>query len=109
MAILLTVKKFIKAQKVILRQFVIFISFIAILLLMATYVGKTYKKQNLLIIRQSVQRAAVECYSVEGIYPPDISYLEENYSVSYDKSRYFVHYDAFASNVMPSVEVYERK
>ena len=28
---------------------------------------------------------------------------------SYDKTKYFIHYDAFASNIMPTIEVYEKR
>lgn len=68
-----------------------------------------YRKQNIELLRQSVKRTAVECYSVEGFYSGDISYLEEEYDLSYDHDRYFVFYDAFSSNIMPNIEVYEKK
>ena len=93
----------------LIRQTVLFALVIAFLLAAVTYFGGFYNRQNLTIIKQNVQRAAVECYSVEGIYPPDIEYLEEHYSFTYNSDKYYIFYETFASNVMPTVEVYERK
>ena len=56
-------------------------------------------------LRASVLRGAVQCYALEGFYPEDLAYLEENYSVSYDHSRYVVSYEPVGSNLMPDVTV----
>ncbi len=93
----------------LIRQSATFILAVALLIFMVTKINNFYSKQNISLIRQSVQRAAVECYSVEGIYPPDIDYLVDNYSLTYNSDRYYIFYETFASNVMPTVEVYERK
>ena len=49
------------------------------------------------------------CYAAEGIYPPDISYLEEHYGIQIDKDRFAVYYDVFASNLMPDITVIEKQ
>ncbi len=92
-----------------IRQTVLFIAMIVIMFIAVSNVNKIYQKQNLMIIKQSAQRAAVECYSVEGVYPPDIDYLVDNYSFTYNSDKYYIFYETFASNVMPTIEVYERK
>ena len=56
-------------------------------------------------VRQAVLRCAVQCYSVEGVYPPDLAYMEENYGLIVNQKRYIVSYDAFASNLLPQVSV----
>ncbi len=88
---------------------IIFAVFLTLMILAVARVSKVYNQQSLIIVKQSVQRAAVECYSVEGIYPPNIEYLKDNYSLSYNSDKYYVFYETFASNVMPTIEVYERK
>ncbi len=93
----------------LLRQSALFILAIVLLVFMVTKINSFYSRQNISLIKQSVQRAAVECYSVEGIYPPDIDYLVDNYSLTYNSDRYYIFYETFASNVMPTIEVYERK
>ncbi len=62
-------------------------------------------EKSLEATRRAINRAAVSCYAIEGRYPPDISYLEEHYGVTYDHDRYIVSYEAFASNIRPVIQV----
>ncbi|MBQ6720034.1 MAG: hypothetical protein IJN20_06785 [Oscillospiraceae bacterium] len=64
--------------------------------------------QGLQQLENALRRAAVACYAVEGFYPADVDYLCENYGVTYEKDRYLVHYDCFASNLMPDITVVEK-
>lgn len=50
-------------------------------------------------------RASVQCYAIEGRYPPSVEYLEENYAVQINRKKYNVFYDGFASNVMPEITI----
>lgn len=56
-------------------------------------------------IRAAVERSALQCYVVEGVYPPNLSYLEDNYGLQVNTADYYVTYDAFASNLPPTVKV----
>ena len=56
-------------------------------------------------IRAAVQRSALQCYAVEGAYPPDLQYLEDNYGLQVNKKDFYVTYEAFASNLPPTVRV----
>ena len=58
-------------------------------------------------LEDAVRRSAVACYAAEGIYPPNLEYLEEHYGIQVDRERYQVIYDVFASNLMPDVTVLE--
>jgi hypothetical protein len=60
------------------------------------------------ILADSIRRAAVCCYAVEGSYPDTLDYLEENYGVYVDEAEFAVFYDVFASNIMPDVTVVKR-
>ena len=53
--------------------------------------------------------AAVQCYALEGAYPQSLSYLEENYGVQVNHSRFIVSYEAYASNQLPAVAVLEKQ
>ena len=64
--------------------------------------------QNLQVMRSAVRKAIVNCYAIEGVYPPDIRYLEDHYGIVIDHDRYVVHYELAGSNVMPSVEILEK-
>ena len=60
------------------------------------------------IVRDAVKNAALTCYAVEGAYPDSVEYLREHYHLAYDEDRYFITYDAFASNMIPDIWVTER-
>ena len=60
-------------------------------------------------LEDAVRRSAVACYAAEGIYPPNLEYLEEHYGVQVDRQRYTVVYEIFASNLMPDVTVLENE
>lgn len=73
------------------------------------YISNMGNKHGLQLTREAVNRAAIECYAIEGNYPPDIAYMEKHYGLSYDRTKYFIFYEVFASNIMPTIEVYEKR
>ena len=64
--------------------------------------------EELTVTEKAINRAMVQCYAIEGAYPPDIAYLEVNYGVLIDHDKYFVYYDAYAENIMPDMMVGEK-
>ncbi len=64
--------------------------------------------ENLNVTQTAIHKAIVNCYAIEGVYPPDIKYLEDHYGVTINHSKYIVSYELAGSNVMPSVEVQEK-
>ncbi len=59
-------------------------------------------------IKEAIERACIQCYALEGSYPPNLEYLSKHYGLIINDDKYFYYYEVFASNVMPYVEVYER-
>ena len=59
------------------------------------------------LVRDAVRSAVLTCYAVEGAYPTSLDYLKEYYGLAYNEDAYLVVYDAFASNIMPSIRVLE--
>jgi len=57
------------------------------------------------ILTQAIQRASIQCYAIEGRYPPSIEYLEDHYGLTIDRERYHVFYEGWASNIMPDITV----
>ncbi|MCL2814948.1 MAG: hypothetical protein FWD23_10145 [Oscillospiraceae bacterium] len=55
-------------------------------------------------LERAIKRAAVQCFAIEGFYPPDVDYLAENYGIILD-SKYIVEYDAFSGNNIPVIRV----
>lgn len=60
-------------------------------------------------LKAGIARAAVQCYAIEGRYPPSVDYLIENYGVQINYDRYQVFYSGFASNIMPDITVVEKE
>lgn len=58
-------------------------------------------------LEEALRLSAVACYAAEGIYPPDIAYLEEHYGLQINHERYAVFYEIFAENIMPDITVVE--
>lgn len=56
-------------------------------------------------LRTAIDRSIIQCYAVEGTYPPSLSYLEDHYGLIYDHSLFFVDYQAYGSNIFPDVTV----
>lgn len=70
--------------------------------------GRDVSEEGAAAIRETVRRSALQCYVVEGVYPPDLQYLEENYGLQINTEDYLVVYDCFASNLPPSIRVIGR-
>ena len=76
--------------------------------LSAGYFKKVNAMQGLALTEQAVRKAVLECYAIEGMYPAELSYLQEHYNLRIDGEKYRVSYDCFASNIMPQIHVFER-
>ncbi len=73
-----------------------------------TAAGRQSEAEQEAQLRDAIRRAMVTCYATEGQYPPTLEYLKENYALAVDSDRFLVSYDAFASNIMPSVSIFRR-
>lgn len=70
--------------------------------------GKDMGDESITAIREAVKRSALQCYVVEGVYPPSLEYLEDNYGLQVNTRDYYIVYDAFASNLPPDIRVSAR-
>ena len=59
----------------------------AVLLLLrgAGSVASLSEAERLSAAEQAFRRAAVQCYAVEGIYPPDLGYMRDHYGLQIDQ------------------------
>lgn len=94
------------AGKVLLGIFVVLV---AIAIWVYSGVASTVAvEQGAVTLRQTVLDASMQCLALEGAYPPTLEYLEEEYGLVINRDDYVVTYVAYASNVMPSVQVVVR-
>ena len=71
--------------------------------------GRDLGDESAAAIREAIRRSALQCYAVEGVYPPNLQYLQDNYGLQVNTEDFYVTYDAFASNLPPTVLVTSKK
>lgn len=94
----------------LLRGLLLPVAAAAVLLCFATAVESLDSgrvEEDMRQLEETLRRGCVACYAAEGIYPPDIAYLQDHYGVQIDTGRYTVHYSVFAENRMPDITVLE--
>ena len=95
-----------------LRLFLFIIAAIAALILIwyiASSLGSSHSEESEKIAKEAIVRAAVQCYSIEGRYPPDIEYLEQNYGLTLDRKKYIYFYHGIGENIMPDIKIFPLK
>ena len=71
--------------------------------------GKENTEETTRSLKEAIQRSALQCYVVEGVYPPDLDYLKENYGLTVNSKDYYIDYEIFAENLPPEIRVIPRK
>ena len=66
------------------------------------------REEGALAVKQTVEQTALQCYVVEGAYPPDLEYMQEHYGLQINQDAYYITYEAFSSNLPPTIKVTER-
>jgi len=61
--------------------------------------------EGLRILEDSLRRAVVMNYAIEGRYPESVEYIERTFGIHIDRTRFAVHYRIFASNILPEITV----
>ena len=69
--------------------------------------GSGQQAESLKQLDASIRKATMTCYATEGVYPPSVQYLKENYGIQIDEDRYSVFYEIEGANLMPSITVME--
>lgn len=88
---------------------VLFFLFIAVFVVMGVQnVFTSSGAEQLRVMEQAIRRSAVQCYAIEGRYPENLTYLEENYGLLLNKDRFIYHYQRIGSNIVPEIWVFEK-
>lgn len=67
------------------------------------------EQRELADLETTIENSITMCYAIEGAYPESMEYLCNHYGLIYDKDKYLVYYDSFASNIRPTVTILERR
>ena len=70
--------------------------------------AQSSSEEQMRMTEDSLRRAVVSCYALEGRYPPNVDYLQQQYGLQINEKKYIVHYEIFAENIMPDIIVLER-
>ena len=97
-----------KINKLMLFSVILFILLAVWLAVSAKNAENAAEKSRSDSLYRTVMHSAALCYSIEGEYPTDLEYLEENYGVKINHDRYIVHYEYFGGNIRPTITVTER-
>ncbi|MCL2437373.1 MAG: hypothetical protein FWD00_04975 [Clostridiales bacterium] len=89
--------------------YLIFVAvFVAVLLFVLTGLREAQAAsyaEELRIAEKSIRRAVISSYASTGKYPPTFEHLVEHYGIKIDQDRFVVHYNVFATNIMPDIVV----
>ena len=97
------------SDRTMLLSAVLFILIIVWFLVSVSNTDKAAREKQCSSVENEILNGAVLCYSIEGEYPPSLSYLEENYGIKINGEKYIVGYDYFGANIRPTVTVIERE
>ena len=99
------IKNFIRDTKGLLFTAVILTALVVLFIHAVNGASEKADSAAAAALETAVKRAAVQCYAIEGFYPPDITYLEENYGIIIDSSKFIVEYNCTMSNILPIIKV----
>ena len=86
------------------------IGFIAVMTFVSArrYTAGFDEKQTEKIV-DVIRRASIQCYALEGNYPPSLKYLTEHYGFILDEERFVYFYDnPGVGNMLPDIVVQPR-
>ena len=86
----------------------IFLCIAVVFVVGVDYLGKGQIEKEQESLEKAIARDIVQCYSIEGQYPPDLQYMEDHYGLTYDKETFFVDYQPIAANLYPDYTVIRR-
>jgi hypothetical protein len=63
------------------------------------------RDSGLLVVEAAVTQTVMQCYALEGAYPPDLKYLQTHYGLILDEARYAFVYEVVGDNIYPIIDV----
>ena len=84
---------------------VIFVLIAVFFIQAVEYSGRSSIEKEQESLENAISRDIVQCYALEGMYPPSLSYIEDHYGLTYDKNVFFVDYQPIAANLYPDYTV----
>jgi hypothetical protein len=89
----------------LLWMLVFIVAIVAFMLVSTDGISDQVKANQARFVEDSVRRSAVQCYALEGSFPPSLQYLEQNYNLFVDRQHYAVYYEFMGGNLLPQIRV----
>ena len=90
-----------------LAPLVFTLAIMAIVLVGLSQAEQSSRAEGVRLLEEAITRAAVHSYSINGYYPESLAYITETFGIYIDRTRFVVHYEVFASNLLPDIRVFE--
>lgn len=87
---------------------ILFVVIIMVFIIGISYISQTSGKGQKDILTDAINKDIVHCYAIEGYYPPSLSYIEDHYGLTYDRSKYIIDYEPIGNNIYPDFIVLEK-
>lgn len=100
-----------KKEKISITSYLpvlILVAVLAVFVFFSNSMVNTNVEREKEILENAIDRSITQCYALEGVYPNDLTYLEENYGLIYNKSQFFVDYQYIGGNLRPDITIIER-
>lgn len=79
---------------------------IAIIYVGIVQAGEASEAEGIRLLEEALMRVAIHSYAVNGYFPESLDYIEQNFAVYIDRTRFIVHYEIFAANMVPDIRVF---
>jgi hypothetical protein len=97
-----------KKKRMSLFPLFLLVVVLIVFLLACRSVSNTNSSQEKVILGNALERSITQCYALEGAYPSSLTYLEDNYGLTYDHDRFFIDYQYIGDNLRPDTIIIER-
>lgn len=84
---------------------VLFIACFMFFIVSISNVSDEVDENEIKTLKNTIDKAVITCYAIEGVYPENLQYIEDNYGVVVDHEKFFVVYNLLGPNVKPDVIV----
>lgn len=84
------------------------VAILAVFTLFSSSMVNTNVAREKEILENAIDRSVTQCYALEGTYPSNLTYLEENYGLLYNKEQFFIDYQYIGGNLRPDITIIER-
>lgn len=87
---------------------VIFVSMLFLFIYGISAVSNSSVVNDREILTEAINRDVIHCYCVEGMYPPNVKYMQDKYGLTYDSDKFIVDYEYIGANIMPKVTIIDK-